>query len=244
MDQVLSVLELMGLKVVSARGKRVGRVVDVIFAPKQTRVVGLLVERPRILLLFDRKDRHLALDGCRVEGKQVNVTGTADAWDRPAARRLGISWDEAVIWVGMPVRAKGGEALGSVRDALFDPETGEVRALGLTGGITADLALGVRDLPARLVEGFDGSAVVVSDEALNVDASGGAAEAAGKGAAIAKKAGGDAARKAIDAGRTAAVFGASAVRVAAKSEAGKKAAGWLKSLKDEVVDAMGDPDDE
>lgn len=229
---------------VRASGRRVGRVVDVLFAPEGARVVGFVVEVPRLLWLLDRKDRYVALDRCRLGKKQIEVAKAHDAWGAVAAARTGVPWDQAVIWVGMPVRTERGDGLGSVRDGLFDPKSGELDALGLTGGITADMAVGVRDLPVSLVRGFDGSHVVLADEAAAIDTSGGAAVAAGKGAAVAKKVGSDAAKKAVDAGKTAAAYGASAVRVAAKSEAGKKAAGWLKAIKDEVVDAMGDPDDE
>lgn len=240
---MLSLLEVMRMRVLSASGRRVGRVFDVVFAPEGARVVGFVVQRPRLLGLLDRKDRFLALDRCSVAGKEVRATAR-DAWGRAAAARTGVAWEDSVIWVGMPVRTAGGDALGSVRDGLFDPRTGELDALGLTGGLTADLAVGVRDLPARVVRGFDGSAVVVDDEAAEVDTSGGAAVAAGRSVAVVKKAGGDAAKKVADAGRTAAAYGASAVRVAAGSETGKKAAGWLKSLAAEVKDAMGDPDDD
>lgn len=232
------------MRVSSASGRRVGRVADVLFAPTGRRVAGFVVQRPRFLWLFDRKDRYVALDRCDLAKREVTVRSGRDAWGRTAASRLGFSWDDAVIWVGMPAATERGDGLGKVRDGLFDPATGELDALGLTGGLTADVAVGVRDLPADLVRGFDGSAVVLSNEAATVDTSGGAAVAAGKGAAVAKKAGVDAAKKAAEAGRTAAAYGSAAVRVAARSDVGKKAAGWVKSLKNEVVDAMGDPDDE
>lgn len=243
---MLSLREVMGTPVVreGGRGRRVGRVADVLFAPNTTSIVGFVVERPRLLHLLDRKPLFLALDRTRHAEKRVVATAGRDAWGAPAARRLGFSWDDTVIWVGMPARTKGGEDLGRVRDGLFDADAGALNAIGLTGGVTADIAVGVRDLPARHVIGFDGDAVVLADDALVVETSGGAAAAAGKGAAVAKKAAEDAAGQVTDAARKAAAYGASAVRVAARSEAGRKAAGWLKAVKDEVVDAMGDPDDD
>lgn len=241
---MLSVLEIMGRRVHSSRGRAVGRVVDGIFLPNGKQLVGFVVERPRILGMLDRKDRYLAFDRCRISGKRLDVTDDRGAWGGSAGRRLGVDWDTAVIWVGMPVRTRKGQLLGSVRDVLVEPGTGAITTVGLTGGITADIAIGVRDLPAGMVDGFDGSAIVVDDDAVAIDTSGGAAMAAGRGAAVARKAGGDAARKAAEVGRTAVAYGASAARVAAKSEAGKKARSWLKGLKDEIVDAMGDPDDD
>lgn len=234
-----------GMSVVSAAGKRVGRVADVVFDPDGSpKVVGYVVERPRFLMLLDRRDRYLALDRTAIERDRIVAGAGRESWDKPAAARLGISWDSAVIWSGMPALTDSGEDLGRVRDALFDTGTGAVDAVGLTGGLTADIAVGVRDLPVRMVRRFDGEAVRFSDDAAQTSTSGGAAAAAGKGTAVAKQAASDAVQQAAKAAKTAAAYGASAARVAARSETGKKAASWLKALKDEVVDAMGDPDDE
>jgi len=117
------------------------------------------------------------------------------------------------------------------------------------------MAVGVRDLPARMVIGFDGEGVIVADEAAHIEVDGGAAAAAGKATAVAADAAGRAAavagdavgRAAVVAGEataTATVYARAAAKKAAQSDAGKKTMGWLKALKDEVVDAMGAPDDE
>jgi len=50
-------------------------------------------------------------------------------------------------------------------------------------------------------------------------------------------------KTAIDAAAKAALYGKAAAKVAGQSKMGKRAAGWLKSIKDDVVDAMGEPDD-
>ncbi len=240
---MLSLLDVMGRKVMSSRGKRIGRVADVLFAPDRARVVGLVVQRPRLLYLLDRKDRYLALDRCAIGARAIEVAESRGAWDRAAASRLGVSWDETVIWVGMPVRTDSGERLGIVSDGTFDAQTGELAKLGLSGGLTADLAVGVRDVDAASFRGFDGSAIVVDDDAASAEFSGGAAKAAGRGAAVAKKVGQDAAGKVVSAGKTAVAYGASAARVAARSETGRKVTGWLKELKDDVADARRDSDD-
>lgn len=239
-----SIREVCRIDVIGPRGRRIGRIGEVVFAPGTNVVAGYVVHRPRILFVWDRKDRILARDRVTFTDDGGVVEGARDSWDAPAGKRLGIDWDDAVIWEGMPVRTESGERLGAVRDALFDPETGRIDAIGLTGGATADIAVGVRDVEAALVKGFDGEAVVVADSAAAIDTSGGAAAAAGRGAAVAKAQIGEAAKGAAKAADTAARYTKSAARVAAKSDAGKKAVGWLKALKDEVVDAMGDPDDE
>jgi uncharacterized protein YrrD len=234
---VLSLLEVSRQDVYSAKGKHLGRVADVLFAPGATSVVGFVVSRPRMLFLIDRSDRYLALDRARFTGDGVVVADAKGAWDGSAAKRLGHSWDDTVIWVGMPVSTESGVKLGSVRDGLFDEKTGGISAIGLTSGLTADAAVGVRDVPASVVVGFDGQVVRVKDEAIAYEPSGGAAAAAGRSTAVAKKA-------AIDAAARAAVYGKAAAKAGGQSDMGKRAAGWLKVIKDEVVDAMGDPDDE
>lgn len=234
---MLSILEVSRYAVYSAKGRHIGRVADVLFGPNSTSVVGFVVARPRLFFLFDLRDRYVALDRVSFADGQLEIATTGDAWDSAAAKRLGLSWDDTVIWVGMPVKTPSGLRLGSVRDGLFDPATGRLGKIGLTGGLTADVAVGVRDVSGDLVEGFDGEFVVVSEKVAAIETSGGAAAVAGKGAAIGAKAVGEAAK-------TAALYGKAAAKAASRSETGKKAMGWLKSVKDTVVDAMGDPDDD
>lgn len=249
----------------SGERSKVGRVSGVLFHPDEPRVVGYLVERSDLALMIERKDRMLALDRANYSEGRLEVDG-AKAWDRGAAKRLGVDWDKTVVWLGMPVHTRSGRRLGLVRDGVYDPATGQLNAVGLTAGLTADVAVGVRDLPARMVVGFDGEGVIVADEAAEVEVDGGAAAAAGKATAVAADAAGRAAAVAADtAGRAAAaagdatgraavaageaaakatVYARGAAKAAARTEAGKKTMGWLKALKAEVVDAMGPPDDE
>lgn len=244
---------------------KVGRIADVVFAPDGMRVVGFVVERSDIAFMVRRKDLMLALDRAKMTDDGVQVDGSA-AWGSAAGKRLGIDWDKSVVWRGMPVHTEAGVQLGLVRDAVFDPASGELNALGLTTGATADLAVGVRDLPARMVKGFDGEGVIVTDEALSVEVDGGASASAGRATAVAVDAAGRvaavasaragkaaaaaaptvdaAARAAGEVAGKAAVYTKSAAQVVAKSDAGKKTMGWFRALKDEVVDAMGDPDEE
>lgn len=240
----ISLDDLYRTPVYTAKGRRVGRVGDVLFHPSEPRVIGFAVQRPRLLFLLDLKDRYLALDSCRPRRDEVDVTGGKESWDKAASRRLSVDWDASVVWSGMPVRAEKGTALGQVKNAEFDPETGRLLQLVLTSGAAADIAVGTRRVEPALVTGFRDGSIVVKDEVLTVETSGGAAAAAGRGAAVAKKQAGEAAVAAGKAVRTAAEYGKAAAKVAAGSETGKKTIGWLKSIRDEVVDAMGDPDDD
>lgn len=223
--------------------KRVGRVVDVIFHADRPTVIGFVVERPDVLFVIRRKDLIVALDRTKVLEDRVVVDGDK-AWGKAAAKRLGLDWQKSVIWRGQPVTSESGKPMGYVRDGVFDESDGHLNGLGLTGGIAADVAVGVRDLPATLVKGFDGSAVRVSDEALAIEVDGGAAAMAGRRAAVAQDAAAKTAAAAVKTAKTAAAYTRSAANVAAKSETAKKAVGFLKSMRDTIVDAAGPPDDD
>lgn len=256
---MLSIRQLDRTKVLGEPNKKtgvrrmVGTVGYVLFHPTELRVMGFAVGRSDLALVIERKDRYVALDRVTLVDGELLTHGKA-VWDAPAAKRLGIDWDATVAWAGMPARTESGVALGIVRDAVFAENTGVLNALGLSEGMTRDAAVGVRNLPARMVRGFDGEVVVVADEAVQVLVDGGAAAAAGKAAAVAKvkvDVAADAATEKFDevavaageAAGKAVAYAKVRVKAAAKTEHGKKAMGWLKALKDGVVDAMGDPDE-
>lgn len=223
--------------------KRVGKVVEVLFHPDKPVVVGLMVERPDILFLIRRKDLIVALDATKVLDDKVVVDGPK-AWGKSAGRRLGIDWAKSVIWKGQPVSTESGEKLGYVRDAVFSEEDGHLNGLGLTSGIAADVTIGTKDLPAKFVRGWDGTKIVVSDEALAIQSDGGAAAVAGRTTAVATHVAVAGAVAATESAKKAAAYAQSAAKVAAKSQTAKRTMRFLKSVRDQVVDAAGLPDDD
>lgn len=266
-EPMLTIRQASGVKVYgpanakSGKRRKIGSVRHVLFHPSENRVVGFAVERANIAMMIEMKDRFVALDRVAFETAEGNrLEAHAEgkgAWDASAAKRLAIDWEQSIVWEGMPVATRSGATLGTVRDAVFDEKTGAINAVGLTQGMTRDTAIGVRDLPAKMVVGFDAEAhaVVLTDDAERIEVDGGAAAAAGKAAAVAKvrteqatdvalEKFDDAAVKAGAAVGKAAYSAKVAAKKAAQTETGKKAIGWLKSLRDEVVDAMGDPDDD
>jgi sporulation protein YlmC with PRC-barrel domain len=229
--------------VVTSKGRRLGRVSDVLFHAEKPLVVGYVVERPRILYMLDRKDRFLSADKVSASRAEVVVTDAAGAWDDAAARRLGIDWATTVIWSGMPVRTRSGVETGTVKDVEFARD-GRVEALVISSGATADLAVGTRRLEGESIDGYYSGAVVVADEADELETSGGAAAAAGRGAAVAGEQARQAAVVAGQAVKAAATYGKAAAKVAAKSKTGKKTMRWLRKARDTMIDAMGDSDDD
>jgi hypothetical protein len=148
-----------------------------------------------------------------------------------------------VIWRGMPVKSVSGKELGYVRDAVFDEADGRLLGLELTDGAAADVAVGTVELPGSLVRGWDGSAIVVEEEAAGVDPDGGAAAIAGRTAAVAQDGAAKAAVAVARGAKTAAAYTKSAAKVAARSDTGQKIGGFLKSMRDQIVDAAGVPDE-
>ena len=208
MSTITTTKELDGMRVVDAKkGRRIGKVRSFVFHPREKRCIGFLVRRPDAALMFHRKDLFVSLGGFHIADGQVVVHDDTSATDKGAIRALGVDWDACVLWVGMPVMTKSGSQLGYVRDVSFDRETGEVESLSTEDGATSDLILGRRVVPARFIRGFrkgqgvplvqagayegeeiaddaELGAVLVSDEALDLSAEGGAAAAAGKATAV------------------------------------------------------------
>lgn len=226
----------------SAKGKRVGCVGHVLFGAGSA-VIGVSVERTPLLYLIKRKERYLALDRVRWERDGLHVEQAKGAWDDDAAKRLGTTWDETVIWLGMPAKTERGVRLGTIRDVEFDTSSGKPGRIGLSGGMTADLALGVRDVPGSLARSFDGEWVVFAAEAAEAEVDGGASAAAGKAVAAAKVAGGRAVEQTVKAAGTAAAAGAAAVKSVVGPRPARKAGAFLRTLKDKVDQAIDDGDD-
>lgn len=203
MSNVYTTRELMGVRVEHAKkpGKRVGRVRHFIFHPHELKIVGFAVKRPDAAFMFHRSDVFVALDGYHVVDGIIMIDDDSASTGRAACKRLGVSWDDCVIWQGLPLMTAGEQRLGYVGDVSFDAETGEVISLKVDKGASVDFLLGESELPASLIEGFKigigdnlskvseddffRGAIVVSPAALSLERSGGVAEKAGAGAAVA-----------------------------------------------------------
>lgn len=239
----LARMPVLGEKKRSGNRKKVGKVLDVVFHPVTNCAIGYVVARPDLFFVLKRKDLLLAFDCAKVRTDRVEVDGK-QAWGPAAAKRLGISWDEMVIWRGMPVKTTTGKSLGYVRDAVIDEDDGHLNGLGLTSGIAADVAVGTVDMPASLVRGWNGSLILVDEEVREIASDGGVATTAGKAAAVAQDRVEQAAVAAAKGAKVAAAYTKSAVRVAAKSDTAKKVGGFLKSIGSQIVEAAGVPDDD
>lgn len=203
MGDIHTTQQLMGVRVEHAKkpGKRLGRVRHFIFHPTKRKIVGFAVKRPDAALMFHRSDIFVALDGYSVVDGVVMINDDSQSTGRAACKRLGISWDDCVIWQGLPLMTENEERLGYVGSVSFDAETGDVVSLQVDKGASVEFLLGRSELPASLIEGFKigigdnlskasedetfRGAIIVSPEALKLEREGGVAEKAGAGAAVA-----------------------------------------------------------
>lgn len=213
-DTLITTHELSGTRVVGGKSgdKRIGKVRSFVFHPKAKRCIGFIVKRPDVALMFHRKDLFVAVGGFDfVDGRVVVRTGD-DATGKAACKRLGVDWDECVLWVGLPVMCEDGTKFGTVGSVTFDLETGKVRSVNVDAGATANALLGRRVVPASHIKGFkrglgaklvetgreaysDDSeelldenqfgALVVSDEVKSAEVEGGLADKAGRATAVA-----------------------------------------------------------
>ena len=211
---LISTRELLGVRVLGKAGsRRIGKVSSFVFHPRAKRCIGYIVKRPDVALMFHRKDLFVAIDGCDIVDGRIVVSDDAAATGKAACERLGVSWDDCVLWLGLPVMCQDGTAFGSVGSVTFDLTTGAVVELEVDAGLTANALLGKRRVSAEYVLGFrrgigtrllfsredrsfedDGDeappdpshfgAIIVADEVKEKAVEGGIAEKAGQATAV------------------------------------------------------------
>lgn len=155
--------------------KRLGKIHYPVFAPDGTRVVGFMVALPDIVGMIKQEDRFIALDAIGFYEGELSVPDRKDAFDAPAAKRLGVNLDACIIWTGMDVVSKSGKRVGYCMDASFNAKSGKVAYFVLTEGGASNALVGHREMPVSYLAGYRNGAMVVADEVLDLEFSGGAA---------------------------------------------------------------------
>lgn len=222
MQKLITTKDLVGTKVLGGKAgtQRIGKVHCCVFHPTEKRCIGFLIKRPDLLLMFHRPDSFVTLDGFTWENNAIVLNSEKGTTGEAACKRLGLNWEECVLWVGLVLCTKSGQALGYVGSVEFDQTTGVVSKVYVDEGSAAGALLGVRALPANMVLGFkrgvgspltsrekqraqedmnaptrhemalteelsEFGAILVTDEALEVQVTGGFAEKAGQATAVA-----------------------------------------------------------
>ncbi len=161
-NRLISTKDLIGSKVriekpkkkKPEKTKKLGRVRTCVFHPEKKRCVGFIVKRPDLLLMFHRHDVFVAYDGYDMAGKTVVVHKDPKAVGKGACKALGINLDDCVFWIGLPVMCEDGTEFGLVGSVSYDEKTGNVEALTVSQGATANVLLGQRNIPASMIRGF------------------------------------------------------------------------------------------
>lgn len=220
-----------GRQVLGADGRVLGRVSAVLFHTTEPRMVGVEVEPGAVLGVIDRRPAYVLLGGLGFTEDHVAFRLDEDKLpkDSAGAKALGFSWDESVIWRGMPVRSAEGCEVGTVQDVDFEFETGEVTKLRISTGAVGDVAVGRLEVPRELIEGFDGEAVIVLPGYGAIPTEGGAAKVVASGAVAIKTRGGQVAEGALEVG----VAASKALGRSIKGGMIRKAIDKTKSLMDE-----------
>lgn len=202
-SKMVTTNSIVGMRVLGGkkRTKKIGKVRRVVFHPKARRVVGFIVKRPDLLLMFHRKDVFVSIDGYDLVDGRMVIRNEPEATDKGAFEALGVDWDSCVLWVGLPVMTQDGTDFGHVGNVTFNRLTGAVDSLEVSTGAASNAMLGKRTIPADLIKGFrvgmgadlvgsDGQeengikgAILVDDAVKAIDTEGGIAEKAGHAAA-------------------------------------------------------------
>jgi len=198
--------------------KNLGRIKYAVFHPEEARLVGYVIKRPDILLMFQRSDQFLAFDSFRIIDGRVIAYSDVDAWDSAACKRLGFSFEDCFVWEGMPLCTESGQELGRINEISYDEKTGSVISFAVTQG--ASWLVGRGEIPISELRRFKDGQFILSDAAADMELEGG----------LAAKAGERVAQTAAELANTSKIVGK-----AAESGA-KKAGDALSSFREKYID--------
>lgn len=232
--EIINTAKLHNMNVFSSQDKaeKVGKVSDIVFHPSQKKVVGIVVRRPDIAMMFKRADLFVGIHAFDVLDDCVILKNVANPFDKSACKQLGVNWDDCIYWIGFPLMSKDEKSIGTVGRVNFIPENGEVVSVEANEGSLSRALLGVKEIPAEFILGFRRGigvslrqdtveqeryaqenpeqflgAILIDEEALGVANQGGLAQKAGSASVvIAKKA-----SRVVEKTGEAAVSGAAAV---------------------------------
>jgi len=219
-----------GRRVFGAGGRQLGRVSEVLFHPSEPRVVGIQIQPDPFFYVVSRRPRFALISEVEAVGADaLRLSADRLPADGAGERALGYSWQDTVVWQGMPVHLGTGDAIGIVHDVVFPSASYAVSRLVVSTGVLGDAALGRLEVDGRFVGGFEGDRVIVMPGYDELRAPGGAAKTAAAGVAMARIHGGRLASSALKSGAAAAAV----VGRSFKQGAGKRAIDKIKSLMDD-----------
>lgn len=155
--------EVVGLPVICAvDGKKAGVVKDVVFCPKERRVVAFLLDRKSWEV---RKKLILAEDVLSL-GTDALIINDLEAVKEPGSLKGHPDFKSKGDLLGLKIYSKKGEDLGIVKDVLFDFEKGTVDGVEVSDGLLHDIVEGRNVLPLFGKVEFGEENILVDSEAV------------------------------------------------------------------------------
>lgn len=179
---------------------KLGRAYVTVFHPSKPQAVGVLVKRPDLLLMIKRSDWFVAFDSLKASDGNFLVDGTnKSAFGPEACKRLGINYDQCILWEGMKVSTESGTEIGEISDVFFDKESLMIDHIDVSSGGVDRALVGASVIPQNCLLGYRDGKIEVKDEAAIILEEGGVAAKAGEAWAKGKHAASDASAKAGEA---------------------------------------------
>ena len=164
--------------------RKLGKIHLPVFTSDGRKMIGFMVSPPDVAGMIKQPDRFVAFDALSWYEGLLVVADDKASYDKAAAKRLGVDLDACIVWYGMDVVTVGGKALGYCSNASFNPKTRVVTSFSVTANAAASALLGVVEMPASMVRGYRDGAMVVANEAAELDVSGGAAARAAEATVV------------------------------------------------------------
>lgn len=157
---------------------------------------------------FTLEDGRVKLSSDKLRWGKKALKQAPPSGDMSNDEAASFDYEKCVLWEGMPLITRNGQQIGNVGDVLFSVNTGRVVQVVATQGAGTDALVGTRTIPAQLLVGFrfgkgarlrdsaassqtlteNGSsdtellgAIMIDDEAEQLEETGGAAVALGVG---------------------------------------------------------------
>ncbi|MDP4181735.1 MAG: PRC-barrel domain-containing protein [Bacillota bacterium] len=156
--------EVVGLPVICVdNGKKIGIVSELIFYPKQKKLMAIVLERTGCQL---RKKAILLEDVINIGNDAVIVNDCSCAKKMNELEECRDLKDKENL-VGLRIYSKSGEDYGTVKDILFDFKTGMIEGLELSDSLVHDLIQGRNIIPLFGKVEFSEENILVDKEAVD-----------------------------------------------------------------------------
>lgn len=155
--------EVLGLPVIcAANGKMLGIVKDIVFCPKERKVVAFLLERKGCEI----RKRVVLIEDALSLGKDALIVDDVDSVKELRKVEDGPEFKEKGDILGLRIYTKSGDDLGVVKDVLFDFTHGKIDGVEISDGLVQDIVKGRNVLPLIGKVEFGEENILVDSESV------------------------------------------------------------------------------